>query len=141
MLVRVLHVFHSAHLADAVHTQLGDADVYGPHAEVGRESGPDGRTAAKVALDDEVLHGHASEPPTLSEQGSCEAVGRVALINVVLNDDALAEEDLVSGAVLVHVIRVQRVGHVGGDEVGRPAGAGEDLGWLVRRDEGGPEEV
>ena len=100
MLVRVLHVFNAAHLADAVHTQLGDADIYSPHAEVGRESGPNGRTAAEVAFDDKILHRHASEPAAFSEQGSGEAVGRVALIDVVLDDDALAEEDLVPGQCL-----------------------------------------
>ena len=40
-----------------MHGQLGDANVHGAHAGVGRQDGPDGGAAAHVATHHELLHG------------------------------------------------------------------------------------
>mmetsp|Transcript_18725 Transcript_18725/g.33406 ORF Transcript_18725/g.33406 Transcript_18725/m.33406 type:complete len:401 (-) Transcript_18725:650-1852(-) len=108
----VRHVVDAHHFSDGVHRQLRGAHVDGADAHAGGQDGADGGAARQVAANRKLLHGDAVSLAKFAKEAGADGVGGVALVLVVLDDDALVEQGLVLRVVLVHVVGVQRVCHV-----------------------------
>lgn len=112
----VSDVRRAARLADAVHAELGIAQVERAHAQLGGQARPDGAAAGRIVADDEELQRDAGLAGALLEHDDAGRVCGVALVGIDLDDGAAVDGGLVGRLVFAGVVGVDGVGHVGGHE-------------------------
>mmetsp|Transcript_28855 Transcript_28855/g.85203 ORF Transcript_28855/g.85203 Transcript_28855/m.85203 type:complete len:359 (-) Transcript_28855:865-1941(-) len=111
-----------------MHRELRATQVDGPHPGRGADDRPDRGTAPAVVPHDEFLHGGQAGPPgDLPHDEARDAVRRVPLVGVPLDDHPVVHAGGVILLVLRGVVRMDRVGLIDAQDEGSGEGRGVEI--------------
>ena len=111
-----------------MHGQLGKADVHGGHGDLGIGNISQSGAAGIVTPVGEGLHGDGKTAAKFLEPCGGEAVGGVALLGVVLDDDAAIDDGTVHGVRIFRMVGMDAVGVVCGNH---EASGGHGHGFVI----------